>query len=441
MIHLCSSKLAERLQLQEENVNLNVGCLSGLSITVKSKVEVLKIFRDKKTPVHCGFINENVETQLNKFFDIESIGIRDDPHCYDEDKALEIFNETVSFKNNRYTVSISRKNNCNQSGDNYYVAEKRLRSLDRRMKFDNSLYLKYRGILNEYLDKGIEKLSDTSKPLNKPVYNLPHQDVYREKSIKTKMRIVFDASSHEVGQLSLNDCLCPGINLNSNIFELLIKVEVLADIEKAFLQIALSVKDRDAVRFLFVEKIDRPIAQKFSEQVEVYRFKRLLFGVNSSPFLLVATIKLHIQKFRNLFPDVFEILDSCMYVDDLITGANDTREALKLSRGAKEIISMNSRKWVANDRNLVKELEGKKKKNYDIHPILNDSKVTKLKVLGIQWDYQDDSLSVELGDRVFETKEKILSDLFFRQPGKCMIPWDSSRHLLKDSKFCCKSYG
>ncbi|GFT59111.1 hypothetical protein NPIL_253641 [Nephila pilipes] len=28
-------------------------------------------------------------------------------------------------------------------------------------------------------------------------------------------------------------------------------------------------------------------------------------------------------------------------------------------------------------------------------PILNDSKVTKLKVLEIQWDYQDNSLSVE----------------------------------------------
>ncbi|GFS93384.1 hypothetical protein NPIL_118741 [Nephila pilipes] len=75
--------------------------------------------------------------------------------------------------------------------------------------------------------------------------------------------------------------------------------------------------------------------------------------------------------------------------------ANHTREALKLSPGAKEIMNkacMNLRKWVTNDRNLVKELE---KENYDIHPILSVSNVTKLKVLGIQWDFQDDSLSVE----------------------------------------------
>ncbi|GFT90024.1 integrase catalytic domain-containing protein [Nephila pilipes] len=84
-----------------------------------------------------------------------------------------------------------------------------------------------------------------------------------------------------------------------------------------------------------------------------------------------------------------------MYVDDLIKGANNTRETLRLSRGAKEIMSkasMNLRKWVTNDRNLVKVFE---KENYDIHPILNDSNVTKLKVLGIQWDYQEDSLSVK----------------------------------------------
>ncbi|GFS32484.1 hypothetical protein NPIL_22731 [Nephila pilipes] len=97
-----------------------------------------------------------------------------------------------------------------------------------------------------------------------------------------------------------------------------------------------------------------------------------------------------------------------MCVDNLITGANDTREALKLSRGTKEIMSkanMNLRKWVTNDRNLVKVFE---KENYDIHTILNYSKVTKLKVLGIQWDFQDDGLSVETawGDKVFETKEK-----------------------------------
>ncbi|GFT29346.1 uncharacterized protein NPIL_289151 [Nephila pilipes] len=125
------------------------------------------------------------------------------------------------------------------------------------------------------------------------------------------------------------------------------------------------------------------------EKFQKHEWCKSPFSNVSSSFRPILTIKLYTQKFRNLSPDVFEILDSCMYVDDLITSANDTREALKLSRGAKEIMSkasMNLRKWVTNDRNLIKVLE---KEIYDIHPILNDSNVTKLKVLGKQWDFQD----------------------------------------------------
>ncbi|XP_035214797.1 uncharacterized protein LOC118188475 [Stegodyphus dumicola] len=226
---------------------------------------------------------------------------------------------------------------------------------------------------------------------------MPHQAVYREESITTKMRIVFDASSHEIGSLSLNDCLWPGINLNQNIFHLLIhfrfnRVAILGDIEKAFLQIVLAEKDRDSVRFLFVKNIDTHL-QNTDDQLEVYRFKRVLFGVNSSPFLLAATIKLHIQKYRNVYPDTFQILDTCMYVDDLVTGADDVSEALKTSREAKEIMrgaGMNLRKWVTNDYHLAKKWE---EENFDIHPLSSNEKI--LKVLGIQWNIQEDSLSIE----------------------------------------------
>ncbi|XP_035230524.1 uncharacterized protein LOC118202452 [Stegodyphus dumicola] len=266
------------------------------------------------------------------------------------------------------------------------------------MQHDNTLYLKYRETLEEYLNQGIiERILDSTKPVNKPVFYMPHQAVYREESITTKMRIVFDASSHEIGSLSLNDCLWPGINLNQNIFHLLIyfrfnRVSILGDIEKAFLQIVLAEKDRDAVRFLFVKNIDTPL-QNTDDQLEVYRFKRVLFGVNSSPFLLAATIKLHIQKYRNVYPDTFQILDTCMYVDDLVTGADDVSEALKTSREAKEIMrgaGMNLRKWVTNDYHLAKKWE---EENFDIHPLSSNERI--LKVLGIQWNIQEDNLSIE----------------------------------------------
>lgn len=52
----------------------------------------------------------------------------------------------------------------------------------------------------------------------------------------------------------------------------------------------------------------------------VYRFKCLLFGLSGKPFNLPATIEEHIRKFKDKYWETFEILDTCIYVDDLVSG-------------------------------------------------------------------------------------------------------------------------
>ena len=63
------------------------------------------------------------------------------------------------------------------------------------------------------------------------------------------------------------------------------KVAVAADIKKAFLMIAMTEKDRDASRFLWVDDVSKP-----NPETIVLRFARVVLGVSSSPFLLNATI-------------------------------------------------------------------------------------------------------------------------------------------------------
>ncbi|GFQ75887.1 reverse transcriptase domain-containing protein [Trichonephila clavata] len=88
-------------------------------------------------------------------------------------------------------------------------------------------------------------------------------------------------------------------------------IATIADVERAFLQISLRDEDRDAVRFLFPElESNQTDPYKF----QVYRFKRVMFGVNVSPFLLSATIKYRIEKFREQYPAETEMLDTCLYV-------------------------------------------------------------------------------------------------------------------------------
>ncbi len=66
------------------------------------------------------------------------------------------------------------------------------------------------------------------------------------------------------------------------------KVALVADVEKAFLMIALDEKDRNVLRFIWVDDVT-----KGNPELRVYRFARVVFGVSCSPFLLNATIRYH----------------------------------------------------------------------------------------------------------------------------------------------------
>ncbi|GFV82749.1 integrase catalytic domain-containing protein [Trichonephila clavipes] len=241
------------------------------------------------------------------------------------------------------------------------------------------------------------------------------------------MRIVFDASSHEDGQPSLNDCIWSGENLNPNIFHLIISfrlntIAITADIERAFLQISLRDEDRDAVRFLFPDiRSNQTDPYKF----QVYRFKRVMFGVNVSPFLLSATIKHHIENYREQYPAATEMLDTCLYVDDVISGADDISQALKVSKDAETIMknaSMKLRKWNSNDQTLMRTWEREGLETHPRHPD-DSSKIPSSKVLGIPWDVVHDYFTIDVkGLLQLDTSKPITKRIVLQSAGKIYDP-------------------
>ena len=149
---------------------------------------------------------------------------------------------------------------------------------------------------------------------------------WRDSQGPTQVRVVYDASSKSDGP-SLNDCLHVEPKFNQWINELLVTfrsypIALVADIEKAFLMISVSPSDRDALRFLWVEN-------PFSNDVVpmILRFKRVVFGVSSSPFLLNATIRHHLQS--NSSNPVAELLSQTMYVDDVVAGGDTEKRSVQ----------------------------------------------------------------------------------------------------------------
>ena len=126
-----------------------------------------------------------------------------------------------------------------------------------------------------------------------------------------------------------------------------------ADVEKTLLQIMLSEKDCDAVRFLWPAN---PMDE--NSQIKEYRWKRVVFGLTCSPFLLAATIKHHAEKFKWLFPEEVRILNSELNVDDVISGADCPIEARSIAVNLSKILEeakLPLRRWVSNDKWLQQE--------------------------------------------------------------------------------------
>ena len=99
------------------------------------------------------------------------------------------------------------------------------------------------------------------------------------------------------------------------------------------------------LRFLWVKD---PAAEQ-PEIIEL-QFARVIFGVSSSPFLLNATIRHHLEH-ANADPETVNKLLRDFYVDDIVTGANNEDEAHELYHTAKTVLKkggFNLRKFTSN---------------------------------------------------------------------------------------------
>ena len=291
--------------------------------------------------------SENVpklNNELAKFWDLETLGIKEDePSVYDK------FTQDVDFNSERYEAKLPFKEEHPLLPDNYSVCVKRLGSLIGRLQKTPEILQEYHKVIQDQITSGVvEEIKGIEVKPPGQVHYLPHKEVVRNDKDTTKLRVVYDASARNYGP-SLNDCLYAGPSLTPLIFNILIRfriypVAVSADIEKAFLNIAISPEHRDYLRFLWV----RPL-----------RFTRVVFSLTSSPFILNATIKHHVSQYTTSDPEFVKEVMRSLYVDDFASGSWNVQTVLQLSTKVKTRLSdggFNMRKWTSNSKELMEEL-------------------------------------------------------------------------------------
>ena len=208
--------------------------------------------------------------------------------------------------------------------------------------------------------------------------------------------MVFDASMKPNPMAnSVNECMFTGPPLQPRLWDIMIRARVasnvlLADIQKAFLQVGIRDEDRDAFRFLF----------NLNGNEEHLRFRRVPFGVEASPFMLGATIEHHLDQQPAEFESTVNELQENTYVDNVMTTGSDRAELVKFKQEATKILESGMfplHKWESN----IEELESEGMPNPS-------------KILGLKWDKREDELSIEMpaySEEAPVTKKSIVSYL------------------------------
>ena len=136
---------------------------------------------------------------------------------------------------------------------------------------------------------------------------------------------------------------------------------MVGDIKKAFLNIEVDKRDRDCLRFLWCEDVYKP-----KIKTVVCPFSRVVFGLNASPFLLNAMLRYHVSKYKDEDPEFVRKMLEGFYVDDLVTGENNSKAAYHLYATSKERMAAGGfrlRKWMTfNDKSRVTQLMREMKK-------------------------------------------------------------------------------
>ncbi|KAK3700757.1 hypothetical protein QZH41_010939, partial [Actinostola sp. cb2023] len=196
------------------------------------------------------------------------------------------------------------------------------------------------------------------------------------------------------------------------------RVALVGDIEKAFLNIEVDEVDRDVLRFLWVDDVTDD-----KSKVNVYRFCRVVFGLNASPFLLNGTIRHHLGTYAGEDHRFVTEMINGFYVDDLVTGEKTVSEAYALFEKAK--VRMGSggfklRKWLTNNPDLRDKIEMTERQvgeansrrldemqTYAKASLATQSvSATAQKVLGVAWNCETDTVHFSFEQAAAKAKEK-----------------------------------
>ncbi|XP_055542804.1 uncharacterized protein LOC129728392 [Wyeomyia smithii] len=297
-----------------------------------------------------------LEDAVQRFWEMETI-IEQNIHSLPERACEDLYDATtVRDSSGRYVVRLPKVGKSEIAlGNSRITAERRLRSLERRLDRDANVKSAYHRFMHEYETLGhMKRLSDPVDDSIEHCY-LPHHPVFKFSSTTTKTRVVFDASCKTASGYSLNDSLLVGPVVQQDLLSLIMRfrthaVALVADVEKMYRQVLVHSNDQPLQRILWRSNPNEPIA--------TYELQTVTYGTASAPYLATKTLKQLSIDEKQQFPNAAEPVAEDFYVDDFLSGAADAQTARVIQHEVSQMLKTAGfplKKWASNS---VEVLEG-----------------------------------------------------------------------------------
>ena len=229
-------------------------------------------------------------------------------------------------------------------------------------------------------------------PRDSEAFYLPHHGVLRN----GKLRVVFDGSARDGVGRSLNEYLEPGDNLLAKLPSVLLifrcgEIGCQADIQAAFHQVIVNREDRKYLQFFWSEMC--------------LRFTRVPFGLTCSPFMLLRTVDIHLNRYAKSDEGLCDLIRDGSYMDDICLHFRDRNEAEKGMLRVKQMFA---------------------EAGMTLHKTrITGDQSSETSVLGLVWNSESDTLAVVVPEfSCPSTKRELLSALAKPfDPLGLLTPW------------------
>lgn len=339
-----------------------------------------------------------LETQVERFWKVDGVPASGPAMSVEDKKVLDNWSQNVKLKDGHYELPIpfedpSRPNLPN----NRMIAERRLKSLGRRLSQDDALMRRYRTGIEDLVAKGYAELAKDEES-SETLWYLPHHNVVNRNKPE-KLRIVFDCAAEFRGA-SLNKTVLQGPNLTNALLGVLVrfrenKVAITGDIEAMFHQVRVWEPHRDVLRFLWWRN------GEIGEVVDTYRMTCHLFGGVWSPSAAGYALRHTVDDNQKDFPpDVLSVVEENFYVDDCLLSLKDEETAVRIVSQLCQLLARGGfhiTKWLSNSRGVISSIpvEERAKEIRSLDLDLGSSLPAE-RVLGVHWNAEKDCFGINI---------------------------------------------